>query len=96
MAPSASTREPLRLRLYVSGTAPNSMRAVANAKAICAEHFAARHDLEIVDILKHPRRALADGIIVSPTLLKLTPLPTARVIGDLSDTQRVLLTLGTS
>jgi circadian clock protein KaiB len=94
MAPSVSDRQPLRLRLYVSGTAPNSVRAVANARAICAEHFAAAHELEIVDILEHPHRALTDGVIVSPTLLKLLPLPTARVIGDLSDTPRVLMTLG--
>jgi len=83
----------LRLRLYVSGNAPNSLRAVANAKAICGAHFAV-HDLEIVDMGDDPRRALADGIIVSPTLLKLRPLPAVRVIGDLSDTKRVLLALG--
>jgi circadian clock protein KaiB len=83
----------LRLRLYVSGNAPNSLRAIANVKAICLSHFAAGHELEIVDILEQPRRALADGILVSPTLLKLLPLPVARVIGDLSDTERVLMTL---
>ena len=83
----------LLLRLYVSGNAPNSVRAIANAKAICSIHFAARHDLEIVDILTDPRRALADGIIVSPTLLKLLPLPAGRLIGDLSDTARVLQAL---
>jgi circadian clock protein KaiB len=83
----------LQLRLYVAGDAPNSLRAIANAKAICDEHFASGHDLEIVDLLEHPRRALADGIIVTPTLLKLSPLPAQRVIGNLSDTNQVLLAL---
>jgi circadian clock protein KaiB len=84
----------LRLRLYVAGNAPNSARAIANAKAICSEHFASRCELEIVDLLEDPTRALADGIVVTPTLLKLTPLPVQRVIGNLSDTDQVLLALG--
>ncbi len=83
----------LRLRLYVAGHAPNSVRAVANVRAICDEHFASGHELEIVDVLEHPKRALADGIIVTPTLLKLVPLPMQRVIGSLSDTTQVLLAL---
>jgi circadian clock protein KaiB len=83
----------LSLRLYVAGNAPNSLSAIANAKAICDEHFAAGHELEIVDLLEHPRRALADRIIVTPTLLKLEPLPAQRVIGNLSDTDQVLLVL---
>ncbi len=82
------------LRLYIAGDAPNSLRAVGNARAICDEHFASRHELEIVDLLEHPRRAVADGIIVTPTLLKLSPLPAQRVIGNLSDTHQVLLALG--
>jgi circadian clock protein KaiB len=83
----------LRLRLYVAGRAPNSVRAIANCRAICAEHFATAHELEIVDLLEHPKRALADGVIVTPTLLKLLPLPAQRVIGNLSDTNQVLLAL---
>jgi circadian clock protein KaiB len=83
----------LRLRLYIAGNAPNSVRAIGNCRAICAEHFASRHELEIVDLLTHPTRALADGIIVTPTLLKLSPLPVQRVIGSLSDTNQVLLAL---
>jgi circadian clock protein KaiB len=81
------------LRLYVAGNAPNSLRAIANARAICDEHFAAQHELEIVDVLEHPRRGLADGIIVTPTLVKLMPLPIHRVVGNLSDTSQVLLAL---
>ena len=83
----------LVLRLYVAGHAPNSLRAIANARAICNEHFAAGHELEIIDLLEHPRRALADGIVVTPTLIKVLPLPVQRLIGNLSDTNQVLLTL---
>jgi circadian clock protein KaiB len=84
----------VRLRLYVAGSSPNSSRAIANLNAICAEHFLAGHELEIVDLLKYPLRALADGIVVTPTLLMLSPLPVRRVVGNLSDTSRVLLALG--
>jgi circadian clock protein KaiB len=83
----------MQLRLYVAGHAPNSVKAIANIRAICDEHFASRHELEIVDLLQHPKRALADGVIVTPTLLKLLPLPVQRVIGSLSDTEQVLLAL---
>lgn len=84
----------LRLRLYVAGHAPNSVRAIANARAICDEHFAAGHELEIVDLLEHPKRALTDRIIVTPTLLRLLPLPVRRIVGSLSDTNQLLLALG--
>ena len=93
---AASGRTSLRLRLYVSGNAPNSARAVLNIKALCQARFPSAHELEIVDILTAPERALTDGIIVSPTLLKLAPAPVARVNGDLSDTARVLLALEAS
>ena len=93
MATVAFSKGALQLRLYVAGQAPNSVRAIANVKAICDAHFAATHDLEIVDLLEHPARGLADGIIVTPTLLKLHPLPMRRVIGSLSDTDQVLLAL---
>jgi circadian clock protein KaiB len=79
--------------LYIAGNAPNSLRAIANARRICDEHFAAGHRLEIVDLLRFPSRALDDGIIVTPTLLKLLPLPALRMIGDLSDTNEVFLAL---
>jgi circadian clock protein KaiB len=93
MARVTKPKDGLVLRLYVAGRAPNSQVALANVKAICESHFAAAHELEIVDMLQHPRRALEDGIIVTPTLLKLLPLPLKRVIGNLSDTANVLLTL---
>jgi circadian clock protein KaiB len=82
-----------RLRLYVAGNAPNSVCAIKNLKAICEAHFPSGHELEIVDLLTQPLRALADGIIVTPTLLKLLPLPAQRLIGNLGDTKQVLLAL---
>jgi len=84
----------LRLRLYVAGNSPNSLMAAANTRSICEEHFASEHELEIVDLLEHPSRALSDGIVVTPTLLKLSPLPIQRVIGNLNDTGAVLMLLG--
>lgn len=80
----------LLLRLYIAGHAPNSLHAIANARTICEEHFPSAHDLEIVDMLDDPRRAQADGILVTPTLLKLRPLPTRRIVGGLSDRSQVL------
>jgi circadian clock protein KaiB len=91
--PKKTPKPGLLLRLYVAGNAPNSLRAVANATAICEEYLTSRYELEIVDLLKHPQRALADGIIVTPTLLRLRPSPIQRVIGNLSDTNQVLQTL---
>jgi len=93
MAAAHATKTRLMLRLYVAGSAPNSIRAIANATAICDAHFAARHTLEIVDLLTAPERALADGIIVTPTLLKVSPAPMQRVIGNLDDTEQVIRTL---
>ena len=93
MTAVATNPATLLLRLYVAGHAPNSVRAIANLKAICAQHFASAHELEIVDLLKEPLRALADGIIVTPTLVKVGPSPTRRVIGDLSDPNQVVLAL---
>ena len=87
-------KKALQLRLYVAGNAPNSLSAIANAQAICEKYFASRYELEIVDLLEHPRRALTDGIIVTPTLLRLSPLPVQRAVGNLSDTNQVLVALG--
>ena len=89
-----STVALLRLRLYVAGNAPNSVSAIASLRAICDEHFAADHEIEIVDMLVDPLRALADGVIVTPTLLKLSPLPVQRLIGNLSNRGQVLVLLG--
>jgi circadian clock protein KaiB len=80
--------------LYIADSAPNSIRAVANLQAICKEHLPNNHKLEIVDVLEYPMRALADGILVTPSLSKLSPFPLAKVIGNLSDTDSVLRALG--
>jgi circadian clock protein KaiB len=91
---SAKTRKAgLRLRLYVAGNAPNSVTAIANARAICTEHFSSGHEIEIVDLLEYPLRALADGIVVTPTLLRMSPLPIRRLIGNLGDAHQVLVAL---
>jgi circadian clock protein KaiB len=82
------------LRLYVTGKAPNSLQAIANLHAICKEHLKGSHKLEIVDILEQPRRAMADGILVSPSLTKTHPLPGTSIVGNLSDKARVLTALG--
>jgi len=84
----------VHLRLYVAGQAPNSVLAIANAKAICEDHFVLGYKLEIVDLMDHPLRALEDGIVVTPTLIRLLPKPTRKVIGTLSDRKQVLLALG--
>ena len=83
----------LQLRLYVALGAPNSVRAINNLHAILNAHFAGRHEVEVVDLLAFPKRAMADGIIVTPTLLRLRPLPPKRLIGDLGDASQVLMTL---
>lgn len=83
----------LRLRLYVAGQAPNSLRAIGNSKAICEENFHGRYELEVIDMIVQPRRAVADGIIVTPTLVRISPLPIIRVIGNLNDTVRVSMVL---
>ncbi len=82
------------LRLYVVGGAPNSVQAIANLATICAEHLKGGHKLEVVDVLQYPERALADGVLVTPSLSKLSPLPAANVVGNLSDKAMVLLALG--
>ncbi len=82
------------LRLYIAGGAPNSVQAIANLEAICREYLKSGHKLEIVDVLEHPQRAMAEGVLVTPSLAKLSPKPTANVVGNLSDKAKVLLALG--
>jgi circadian clock protein KaiB len=79
------------LRLYVAGMTPKSTLAVTNIKKICDEHLAGRYSLEVIDLYKNP--ALADGeqIIAAPTLLKKLPLPLRRFIGDMSNTEKILV-----
>ena len=82
------------MRLYVVGGAPNSVQALANLEAICQQYLEGKYQLEIVDVFEQPLRALADGVIVTPSLIKLSPLPAAQVVGNLSDQSKVLLALG--
>jgi circadian clock protein KaiB len=79
------------LRLYVTGTTRNSERAIVNIRKICEEHLRGRYDLEIVDISQHPTLAEGEQLIVAPTLIKKLPLPLRRFIGDMSQTERILL-----
>jgi circadian clock protein KaiB len=82
------------LRLYIAGGAPNSMQAIANLEAVCAEYLKDGHRLEVVDVIEDPRRAMAEGVLVTPSLIKLSPSPAAHVIGNLSDRKRLLRALG--
>jgi circadian clock protein KaiB len=74
--------------------APNSVRALANLYAICRRHFPESYRIEVVDVLEEPLRALAEAILVTPTLVKLSPLPEQQIIGNLSEEKEVFRALG--
>lgn len=80
--------------LYITENGPNSLQAVANLEAICKDHMQDNFRLEIVDVLECPERALADGVVVTPSLTKLSPSPGAKIVGNLSDKRAVLRALG--
>jgi circadian clock protein KaiB len=92
--PAMKRRIVYKFRLYVAGDAQNSAQAVANLKALCRGRLADRHEIEIVDVYREPTRALEDGIMMTPTLIKLVPAPVSRIIGTLAQMQPVLLALG--
>jgi len=81
------------LRLYVTGMTPRSARAVANVKEICEEHLKGRYDLQVIDIYQQAVLTEGDQIIAVPTLIRELPPPFRRIIGDLSDRERVLIGL---
>ncbi len=81
------------LRLYVAGLTPRSTAAIRNVKEICEEHLRNRYDLEVVDLYDHPTLARGEQIIAAPTLIKQLPLPLRRLIGDMADSERVLVGL---
>ena len=83
-----------KLRLYIAGDAQNSVQAVANLGAFCRTHLQDRHEIEVVNVFQAPERALADGIFMTPALIKLTPSPVRRIVGTLSQTQPLLHALG--
>ena len=77
------------LRLYVSGTTPRSQRAITSLRAICDERLGSDYDLEVIDVIASPQEAEDHKIIATPTLIRITPEPIRRIIGDLSDGDRV-------
>jgi circadian clock protein KaiB len=85
-----------RLKLYVAGETPNSARAIQNLQKILDGEFDGLYDLEVIDVLKNPALAEADKILATPTLAKVLPAPVQRIIGDLSDKERVLIGLDLS
>jgi circadian clock protein KaiB len=89
-----SRRALFKFQLYVAGDAPNSTQAIANLAAFCRTHLLDRYEIEIVDVFREPKRALAKGIFMTPTLVALTPPPIRKIVGTLSHTQTVLLALG--
>jgi circadian clock protein KaiB len=80
--------------LYITENGPNSVLAVANLEAICKQHMQDNFRLEVIDVLKYPHRALADGVVVTPSLTKLSPAPAAKIVGNLSNRRDVLSALG--
>jgi circadian clock protein KaiB len=95
-SPARGSREPLSLRLYVAGQAPNSAAAIRNLGILFPDGEASGQlvQIEIVDLLKEPLRGLLDGVVLSPTLVRLAPPPARRIVGNLSDHGAVLLALG--
>jgi circadian clock protein KaiB len=95
MTKRAKAKSKFKFRLYVAGDAQNSAQAVANLTALCRAYLADRHAIEIVNVFREPKRALADGILMTPTLVKLAPAPFPRkIVGTLSNTEPVLHALG--
>ncbi|MGE5262034.1 MAG: circadian clock KaiB family protein [Acidobacteriota bacterium] len=89
-----SPRKPTwELRLYVAGQTSRSVTAFANLKQICEEHLAGRYTIEVIDLMLHPQLARGDQIIAVPTLVRKLPVPVRKIIGDLSNTERVLVGL---
>jgi circadian clock protein KaiB len=84
------------LRLFITGATPNSIRAVTNLKKICEDHLKGRYSLEIIDVYQHEGIAEKEQLIALPMLIKKNPYPERRMIGDLSDTEKVLKSLGLS
>jgi len=81
------------LKLYVTGQTPNSLRAIANLKKILSEEFKGVYDLRVIDVVKNPQLAEQDKILATPMLSRVLPLPVRRLIGDLSDKDKVLVGL---
>jgi circadian clock protein KaiB len=91
--PQASVGQTYQLRLYVAGRTPKSVLALVNLKEICEEHLQGRYEIEIVDLRENPQLASGDQILAVPTLVRRLPEPIKKIIGDLSNTERVLVGL---
>jgi len=89
----AAQTERFVLRLYIAGQTPKCMHAFTNLKRICEEHLANRYQIEIIDLLENPQLARGDQILAVPTLVRQLPEPVKKIIGDLSNTERVLVGL---
>jgi len=90
---SGDSGESWDLRLYVTGQSPNSIRAIENLRRACEEHVPGRYRIQVVDLLKNPRLAAADQILAVPTVVRKLPVPIRKIVGDLSDTDRLLVGL---
>lgn len=93
MTTHSSHPETWELRLYVAGQTPKSLTAFANLKALCESHLKGQYSIEVVDLLQHPQLAANDQILALPTLVRKLPPPIRKIIGDLSDTEKVLVGL---
>ena len=91
--PKPRKPEVWKLRLYVAGQTPKSIRALANLKALCEKHLKGRYQIEVIDLLEHPHMARGDQIVAIPTLVVKLPEPVRKIIGDLSNTDRALVGL---
>ena len=91
--PSRRSQKAYQLRLYVAGQTPKSLAAFANLKKICEEHMPGQYEIEVIDLLKKPQLASGDQILAIPTLVRKLPEPIKKIIGDLSNTERVLVGL---
>ena len=91
--PAGMAGERIELRLYVAGQTPRSLAAIVNLRRICEEKFKGRYTIEVIDLVQTPQLARADQIVAIPTLVKRLPAPLRRIIGDLSNSERVLIGL---
>ncbi len=99
MKKKSGTQQPsgeiIELRLYVAGQTPKSLTALSNLKRICNEHLEGKYRIQVIDLMKNPQLAQGDQIVAIPTLVRNLPVPIRKIIGDLSNTERVLVGLDT-
>ncbi len=88
-----NSKKVMELRLYVAGQTPRSIAAFANLRKICEEHLPGQYEIEVIDLVKYPQLAAGDQILAIPTLVRKLPAPVKKIIGDLSNTERVLVGL---